>query len=1296
MMWHASPIINGCLLGMLLFGAAAEGAVNARYLRVEAPLSGRLALQKIEIHSGEQDLARQNKQLGFASSENDWLPIGDHKHARNCIQGKIEADGRGARVQAKKTVGAWMEFDLHREAPINRVVVARGISDSYGDRFYRIVSLLDAERRVVFTKAFDIRDPAHRELIHTFDTSEPGGELIGTVVPPAADGWMSVGRLIKIEPAKQAADATARRAAFEQRNRPAAIEGLAHEFFGVMDLEKPELEPIARLYRAGRFQQSLDAYRDHFLNNKIDGIHNVWGMTFGSPRYAGQADDLLEGRVITVGVREVHGIKYTPATTDWGALPQPDSPEFDAALAISRSWAQVNHLQGALLDAYAETGETRYLDRWAVMTDDWSMHFFDDIERSPHNIRDFFVKDTLQSFVGFCVVLHDVAQRRPEFVEQAPSATLARLLLPILEEYPPPYWRLARKTVFNHTINGHLAALQVSPILDDFFAGQRLARETRQHAERIWTLMMTRDGTMIEIGDEGHMGMPLRLAWIYLEMLRDPTPPAWFTPDYRARFETGYRNILTYIVRHRTPSGHRHRMTMDPQLDELLTDLPDAARYVLTDPNDPRAETVGYSGVPRGEIYQPLNIHNDATVRRIIETLVGRGRDRAKLPPSVQSAHDMAVKRFGDRPYDGPPEFTSDWMPYGGLYYLRRNWEPEASFLHMLCQAGGGSANGQLWNTEYRYWDYGFPLVRVEPLAIDRLPQYPMAGRLGNHPGSKTERLVEAPQTPAPYRWLSTARYDVAESSFEGTYQKISSSANRKKLVESSELVENVRTLRQIIQIRSHRLFVVTNRVTTDDDALHHYAMPSTFYLTQQGKQPFAETQLAPDDAQATIRLANPGSPGLVVRHFGPQEIKYRPDQRQVGKKPQSLRGDPFPGFLLTERTVEIGWKAAGDNVLLTLLEPRTADGSPRLSDVTRIGDGASTVGFRATGADGETIEYLTAIRPPATLRLGKLAAEAEALLCVSGPRGTSGVVLGARREESADFEFELRDGAMHVVERALRPIDPVRFEPGTNVFIDQVDVSLVSDTPGVEIRYTLDGSEPTPHSIRYTEPLRLTETAFIRARAYRPGVKENPFEITGTRATVASSAHFEKQPLMPAIDAAPPLATGLKYDYLEGTWFKLYSYADRMSAASSGNTRRLLDVSMRKTDGPFGVRYSGYIDIPHNGVYTFHGPDEFVRNVAEPGYDLRLWIGGKEWDLGQRWHGLGQWSVGLEKGLHEFQLTFADARATDIENQRRDLWREYPQPWAVWRGTTPVVEISGPGIEKQQLPNGWLHAPQD
>ncbi len=38
---------------------------------------------------------------------------------------------------------------------------------------------------------------------------------------------------------------------------------------------------------------------------------------------------------------------------------------------------------------------------------------------------------------------------------------------------------------------------------------------------------------------------------------------------------------------------------------------------------------------------------------------------------------------------------------------------------------------------------------------------------------------------------------------------------------------------------------------------------------------------------------------------------------------------------------------------------------------------------------------------------------------------------------------------------------------------------------PEAEIRYTLDGTEPTRESLKYTAPLRLTETTHIRARAY-------------------------------------------------------------------------------------------------------------------------------------------------------------------------------------------------------------------
>ncbi|MEX1224322.1 MAG: hypothetical protein WEA31_07220, partial [Pirellulales bacterium] len=125
--------------------------------------------------------------------------------------------------------------------------------------------------------------------------------------------------------------------------------------------------------------------------------------------------------------------------------------------------------------------------------------------------------------------------------------------------------------------------------------------------------------------------------------------------------------------------------------------------------------------------------------------------------------------------------------------------------------------------------------------------------------------------------------------------------------------------------------------------------------------------------------------------------------------------------------------------------------------------------------------------------------------------------------------------------------------------------------------------------------------------------------------------------------------------------------------------------------DGPFAVRYHGVLQVPKTSVYTFHAPQEFVHNIAAPGYDLRLWIDGREWKLSQIWHGLGTWSIPLEAGPHDFKLIFADARAAEVATQRRDLWRDYPQPWVVWAGTTPALEISSPEHPRQPIPKAWL-----
>lgn len=72
--------------------------------------------------------------------------------------------------------------------------------------------------------------------------------------------------------------------------------------------------------------------------------------------------------------------------------------------------------------------------------------------------------------------------------------------------------------------------------------------------------------------------------------------------------------------------------------------------------------------------------------------------------------------------------------------------------------------------------------------------------------------------------------------------------------------------------------------------------------------------------------------------------------------------------------------------------------------------------------------------------------------------------------------------------------VDPVRLAPwGTptrpHLFEESVTVTLTAPLqPGAEIRYTLDGSRPTPDSPLYTSPLVFKDTARLRTAAFRQG----------------------------------------------------------------------------------------------------------------------------------------------------------------------------------------------------------------
>ena len=63
----------------------------------------------------------------------------------------------------------------------------------------------------------------------------------------------------------------------------------------------------------------------------------------------------------------------------------------------------------------------------------------------------------------------------------------------------------------------------------------------------------------------------------------------------------------------------------------------------------------------------------------------------------------------------------------------------------------------------------------------------------------------------------------------------------------------------------------------------------------------------------------------------------------------------------------------------------------------------------------------------------------------------------------------------------------PPEISPRGGKFEHPVTVTLKSE-PGADIRFTLDGTVPTPSDLQYENPIQLTQPTILRAKAYKPG----------------------------------------------------------------------------------------------------------------------------------------------------------------------------------------------------------------
>ncbi len=1110
------------------------------------------------------------------------------------------------------------------------------------------------------------------------------------------------------------ADATARREAFQNRNSPAALEKLAHRLFSALDEKQPALKKPFALYKARKFSEALTAFRDYFCD-KITHLekHRISPDAILTDAYVPLvpwsfprewSEDALRG-VATMTNRFVSKDELLkvevgpPGTVNWAWLPpeplnaqkQPESLHLARAFHLLESESDTNGLLSWLLQGYQAWGEKAFLQRWTEYADDWALNVQRDLNSLPAaemepgayspseallwNVR-YYPTLIPRVLAGFVTRLRAIVLERPQSVSELSAPTLARVLLTALEEYATPNILVARSTRFNWNMMGLSFNIRNSLLLGEFKTGQWLGRESTRALLNHALFSILPDGGYVEYSDEGHQGVWREFGGAAFSLLTRHKP-VWFDSVLEAEFRASLSQNATFWLRHLKPDGFRHR---DSYRDA-------ASSYV--------GKRLGVFAQTSLDAQTPW-ITEQPEPARILDTVFGPGA--------------------GD-----PPSHRSDVLPYLGEFLLRGGWGKKDPFLYMHSGHIPNSNPDEDCNA-FKLHDFGQHLLTAQPVYIDGRTQNQHANLVDN-PGAKTAFLSLNNGRIGKGRWHSSDHFDFAEGIYDGAYEdrpgRVYWSAfqtggfdmKRRQSAFGKPLIDDVRHTRQVFFVRRPSAWIVVDRVRGSRS--HQYEFPYELYTPvdkldwlRRLKTPIpnAAGRVVLDRAAKAVHTHNPGYPSLSLHHFGtsPLSLEFDPKSHELNQKDRgeirdaeeewkTARTDLRDKLAFVRRTL-VKWSGPGEQLLVTLVT--TAPESEQASAPGWQVEGQGT-SFSATAPDGSKLHFAaSAKRTP--LSFAGIAADADTLLVVEPREGAPrAIVLSALNASLGGQTIRLMSGAAELVggpePAVVRPIypmlSPVQISPGLNVFTDSVDVTMDTESVACEIRYTLDGSDPTQTSLRYSGPVRLTESATVRAIVIRPEARELTWPLDPGYASLPTSGVFTKQAPAPAVQKLA-LEPGLRWEYASGQAFALTATSGFVAPEKHGTTDTLMDVSFREGGNAFTARYTGFIDVPATGVYTFYAPSAFVIPNQEPGYDLRVFVDDEEWWPTMRWHAIGTWSRALAKGPHRFQLIYTEMRTTPFKHE---TWMNWPNPALFWRGTAPVLEVSFPESGRRPLPPQWL-----
>jgi alpha-L-fucosidase len=277
-------------------------------------------------------------------------------------------------------------------------------------------------------------------------------------------------------------------------------------------------------------------------------------------------------------------------------------------------------------------------------------------------------------------------------------------------------------------------------------------------------------------------------------------------------------------------------------------------------------------------------------------------------------------------------------------------------------------------------------------------------------------------------------------------------------------------------------------------------------------------------------------------------------------------------------------------------------------------------------GPDGTTRLYLHVFEWPrnGTLSVGGLLSDATSafLLADSARRplvtGRDGDALTIALPVTAP------DAVDNVIAVDIKGAPDVALAPvitaPTPIFVDALEVTIATGQQGVELRYTINGTNPGSSSPQATGPVRLTATAQVAARAFRNGRAVSPI----------ARESFAKVLPQKSVSLDTAIEPGLRYEYFEGAFEKTTDFKTPVSRG----VVRTFDLKPRRRDTQFGFRYSGYLKVPETGVYQFALTSDDGSRLAVDGSVI---VDNDGLHSSREKTGV----VALQKGLHRIQVNF-------------------------------------------------------